>query len=291
MKNDLHIRTNISASSNKDMNWEKVLELAQKNGLERIAITDFDTCLFSVIKKIVSPTKFFKGKIIDGMECDVCYNGITFELLAYNFDVDKTFAWSQKTYGTLEIRQTKLKDLLMKKLENTTLKQNKIKEFCPKQEFAHNFIFDLINNKENSKFLKEFGIETSSDFYRQSTTNKKFPLYVNTGVIWPEPNKVIKFIHSVGGIVVLAHPYKYQNKIDVDQLLDFAKNNGIDGIECYHPDNKPEEVKKLLKFAKNNKMIITGGSNFNGKKPYSKMGIENIDEKEELILENENSFL
>ncbi len=283
MKNDLHIRTNISASSNKEMNWEKVLLKAQENGLERISITDFDTCLFSVIKKIVSPTKFFKGEIIDGMECDVCYNGITFELLAYNFDVDKTFEWSKKTYGTLETRQTKLKDLLLAKLNKTNLTQNKVISFDPKQEFAHNYVYNLINNKNNAKFFAEYEIKTSSDFYRQSTTNQKFPLYINTGAIWPEPSKVIKFIHSVGGIIVLAHPFKYKNKIKVTDLLNFAKENKIDGIECYHPDHTKEEIQQLLKFAKNNKMLVTGGSNFNGTENYNTMGIKNIDAKQKEI--------
>ena len=165
----------------------------------------------------------------------------------------------------------------------SNLKQNKIKEFCPKQEFAHNFIFDLINNKENSKFLKEFGIETSSDFYRQSTSNKDFPLYVNTGTIWPNPVDVIKFIYSVNGVVVLAHPFKYKNKIAVDKLLSSAKENGIDGIEVYHPEHSLEEIDKLLKFAKENKMLITGGSNFNGKEHYDTMGIKNIDQDESEI--------
>ncbi|MBR1925945.1 MAG: hypothetical protein IJ837_03765 [Clostridia bacterium] len=282
MKNDLHIRTNISASSNKEMNWEKVLLMAQENKLERIAITDFDTCLFSVIRKIVSPTKYFSGEIIDGMECDVCYDGITFELLAYNFDVEKTFEWSKKIYGTLETRQNKLKELLIKKLNKTKLAQNKIKAFDAKNEFAHNYVYELINNNSNKDFLSQYEIKNSSDFYRQSTSNMDFPLYVNTGVIWPEPKEVINFIHSVGGIVVLAHPYKYKNKIDAQNLLLFAKENNIDGIEVYHPSHSLEEIDKLLKFAKENKMIITGGSNFNGKE-YNTMGIKNIDKNEKEI--------
>lgn len=283
MKNDLHIRTNISASSNKDMNWEKVLTLANEKGLDRIAITDFDTCLFSVIKKVVSPTKFFSGKIVDGMECDVCHNGITFELLAYNFDVDKTFDWSLKTYGTLATRQTKLKELLMEKLNSTNLKQNEDKNFDANKDFAHNFVFDLINNPQNSEFFEKYQIKTSSDFYRQSTSNQSFPLYVNTGAIWPEPSEVINFVHSVNGIVVLAHPFKYKNKINVNDLLTFAKENKIDGIEAYHPEHSKEEIKMLVDFAKENNMLVFGGSNFNGKEQYSSMGIANIDEDEKEI--------
>ncbi len=282
MKNDLHIRTNISASSNAEMNWEKVLTLAEKNGLDRIAITDFDTCLFSIIKKIVSPKKYFKGEIIDGMECDVCLNGKTFELLAYNFDVDKTFEWSLKTYGTLQTRQTKLKDLLLEKLKDTNLVFDK-KEFYPDKEFAHNYIYECLNNSKNDAFFKSYGINNSSDFYRQSTANKEFPLYVNTGLVWPTPEEVIKAIHSFGGIIVLAHPFKYKDKLDVTKLLNFAKDNGVDGIEVYHPTHTQENINMLLSFANENNMLITGGSNFNGR-DYVEMGIKNIDKDEDNIL-------
>ena len=104
MKNDLHVRTNFSASASREWNWERVLKKCQDEGIKRLSITDFDTCLFHVINKIFDTSSIFSGEIITGMECDVCEDGLTFELLAYNFEPIKTFNWSYKTYGTLETR-------------------------------------------------------------------------------------------------------------------------------------------------------------------------------------------
>ena len=124
MKNDLHVRTNFSASATVDCGYEKVLAKLQEEGIERASITDFDTCLFHVISKIFDISKFYKGEMLPGMECDVFYKGIVFELLAYDFDVFKTFEWSYKTYGTLEMRQTKIKDLLLNQVRESGFKFN-----------------------------------------------------------------------------------------------------------------------------------------------------------------------
>ena len=55
---------------------------------------------------------------------------------------------------------------------------------------------------------------------------------------------------------------------------------GIDGIEVYHPSHSIEDIKFLLKFSKEHNLIVTGGSNFNGKPENNEMGIKNIDKAE-----------
>ena len=285
MKNDLHIRTNFSASAEKDWNWEKVLKKCQAAGLERISITDFDTCIFHVISKIVDTSPFFKGQIIPGMECDVCENGLTFELLAYNFDPIKTLNWSYKTYGTLEMRQTKIKDLLIETATKKGYKVDTKKPFNGKVDFGHKYVYEnMLKYKKNQLLFKKFGIENYGDFYNISTKQKNFPLFVSTGKVFPKVKKVVDFIHSVGGFVVLAQPYKRKNSLNIDFLLNSIKKFNIDGIEVYHPAHSKENIKFLLQYCKQNKLIVTGGSNFNGKPGTSIVGIENIDKDEKEIL-------
>lgn len=287
MKNDLHIRTNFSASAAKDWNWERVLKKCQDEGIQRIAITDFDTCVFHVINKIVDTTAIFKGQILTGMECDVCENGLTFELLAYNFDPFKTLLWSYETYGTLEMRQTKIKDILIETAEKNGIKINTKSKFNGKVDFGHKYIYEnMLKNKENQALLKKYNIEDLGDFYNASTKQKDFPLYVNMNKVFPTTKKVVNFIHSVGGFVVLAQPCKNKNKNNLDFLLKTALKNGVDGIEVYHPSHSKDDVKFLLNFCKEHDLIVTGGSNFNGKPENSSVGIQNIDKTEKEILSN-----
>ncbi len=287
MKNDLHIRTNFSASANREWNWERVLKKCEEAGLDRISITDFDTCLFHLINKIYDTSSLFSGKIITGMECDVCENGLTFELLAYNFDPIKTFNWSYETYGTLETRQTKIKDLLLDCASENGLKVDTSSPFNGKVDFGHKYIYEnMIKYPENIDLFKNFGINTMSDFYNISAKQKDFPLYVNLNQVFPTVKKVVDFIHSVGGFVVLAQPCRSKNKSNLNFILDTAIKNKVDGIEVYHPAHTKEDIEFLLKYAIENKLIVTGGSNFNGKAEYSDVGITNINKEETEILKN-----
>ena len=285
MKNDLHIRTNFSASAAKDCDWRKVLKKCQDEKLDRISITDFDTCIFHVINKLVDTSCIFSGKIVTGMECDVCENGITFELLAYNFEPFKTLSWSYKTYGTLENRQTKIKNLLIEKAKQHKIKIDCKQKFNGKVDFAHKYVYEcMLKYKENKKFFEKHNIQNLSDFYRLSTKQKAFPLYVNMSKVFPSVKKVVNFIHSVGGFVVLAQPCKSGNNSNLDFILKKVLECGIDGIEVYHPSHSIEDIKFLLKFSKQHNLIVTGGSNFNGKPENNEMGIKNIDKAEKEIL-------
>lgn len=286
MKNDLHVRTNFSASASKEWDWQKVLQKCQEEKIERLAITDFDTCLFHVINKIFDTSPYFMGQIISGMECDVCENGVTFELLAYNFEPFKTLTWSYETYGTLSMRQTKIKNILLDTAKAQQIAVDTSIPFNGKAEFAHNYVYDCMKKcKENEQFFEKFNIKNASDFYNASTKQVDFPLYVNMNQVFPSVKSVVDFIHSVGGFVALAQPFRSKNKDNIEFLLKTSLAAGVDGIEVYHPTHTPDDIQYLLNYCKQNNLIVTGGSNFNGKPDYMEVGIKNIDKDEKEILQ------
>lgn len=285
MKNDLHVRTNFSASADRSWNWEKVLKKCKDEKIDRLSITDFDTCIFHVINKIFDTTSFFNGKIITGMECDVCEKGVTFELLAYNFEPFQTLTWSYKTYGTLQDRQNKIKEILIEVANQQGIKVDCKKEFDGRVDFAHKYVYEnMLKLKSNKKFFEQYKIENLGDFYKLSTKDKNFPLYVNMTKVFPSVKKVVDFIHSVGGFVVVAQPCKSGNKDNLNLILETAMKYGVDGLEVYHPSHSKEDINFLLDFCKKNDLIVTGGSNFNGKPGNDEVGIKNIDKKEKEIL-------
>ena len=63
-----------------------------------------------------------------------------------------------------------------------------------------------------------------------------------------------------GGIAVLANPHRCKNEKLVDELV----AAGLDGIEVYSPELNDEEKAYFIKYAKKNKILTTGGSNFKG---------------------------
>ena len=274
MRIDLHSHTNFSACSDKKNTWEELLRKAEKEKIKLLSITDHNTCIFHLLEIFVNTSQLFSGKIIPGIELDVVEDGISFELLAYNFDVKKVFDWALDTYGTINTRQQKLKDRLVEAVKNYNLPIDEENLIVGKADYAHNCVYDnMIKFEKNQKLFKEYDIKNSSDFYRVSTEDKSFPAYVDTKSIWPDIGNVVNAIHNANGIVVLAHPYNYKFNVDVERLLQIALENGVDGIEVFHPSCDDKQAKYLLDFSFRNNLIVTGGSDYHGTEKHNILGL------------------
>ena len=286
MKIDLHMHTNFSACANADNSWQNLLEKAEFEKIDILSVTDHNTCDFYTILKNNDVSKIFSGKIIAGIELDVVEDGIAFELLAYNFNISLVSDWAQKTYGTLQNRQNKIKDLLISKIRDYSLKIDK-EIILDEKEYAHKCVYEsMIKYKENLKFFKDYTINNFSDFYRISTENKNFPLYISIENIFPGMKEVISIIHKAKGVVVLAHPYNYKSNANVEKLLCIAKDSGIDGIEVFHPSCNCDQTLYLQNYAKKYNLIITGGSDYHGIEKHNNMGLSDIESQTIIVQPN-----
>ena len=78
------------------------------------------------------------------------------------------------------------------------------------------------------------------------------------------PAEVIAVIRQAGGCAVLAHPGASFYDPDYRSVLEHMLLEGIQGIECYHPENNEAVRRYALDFCKLNKLLITGGSDCHG---------------------------
>ncbi len=244
---------------------EELLSIAENVGLKTISITDHNSALAHFLIKNINVDKYFSGEIVSGIEIDVTHNGVTFDLLAYNFDVVPVMEWAYKKFGTVTDRQSKIRQKLYELLDKNEILYEKDFPWNPKQEFAHINVFN--NFSRFPENLDKLGtkIADGSDFYRNSTTNNDFLLYLNMDFLWATISEVKSVIHSNGGKIFLAHPYGYKANVDVDRLLDIVLKEGLDGIEVYHTKHSAEQIKYLDTFCKKHNLLISGGSDFHGK--------------------------
>lgn len=267
---DLHIHSNISVDG--ELPIEDILELAERKGVKAISITDHNSALAHVVIEHINKDKYFSGKVISGVEIDACEDGLTFELLAYNFDVHPVQDWLYKKFGTVSSRQKTIRDKLMKLCEEKGFKIDENYPWEPKSEFAHiNVYNNLIQFSENKK---RFGINIvdGSDFYRNSTSNKNFALYMDMSFLWGSVDEINQIIHKNKGVTSLAHTFGYSKDLDTDKLLKLCVEKGVDGIEVYHPKHSQEQKEFLLKFCKKHNLLITGGSDFHKKENEADFG-------------------
>ena len=85
----------------------------------------------------------------------------------------------------------------------------------------------------------------------------------------------INLIAEAGGIAVIAHPYSigYATYQELgDEILNLKKL-GLQGIESYYSNYSDSMSRWLRTFAKDNEMLVSGGSDFHGSvKPNTQLG-------------------
>lgn len=92
----------------------------------------------------------------------------------------------------------------------------------------------------------------------------------------------ISVLLSANATPIWAHPLGGEGEIHIGkevflERLEVMKNLGIKGLECYYSRYSKKEIEFLLEQAKNNNLLISGGSDYHGKNKTVKIGALSID--------------
>jgi predicted metal-dependent phosphoesterase TrpH len=105
------------------------------------------------------------------------------------------------------------------------------------------------------------------------------PLFVPKAAL--EFRRAVALIKESGGIAVLAHPMSLY--IAWGRLPDFIRelrDQGLDGLEAWHPTAKPRSCKRLENLGKSLGIFVTEGSDFHGEaRPDRKLGLSAKDRR------------
>ena len=265
---DLHVHTN---NSDGKYTVEEILNMAEKKKINTISFCDHNVVEAYKKLKNIDVKKYFSGKIVTGIEFDFQYKKKNFHILGYKFDInilENSKFIDRTTYEErikeeekrLDFFKSVCKKLNIKltpnlKIENINLPANDIiKE-------------DMQKHKENDKILDDIlGKDRRGSFWLGHVTNPKSPFYIDFTKNLPTVTEIADEIHNAGGIVVLPHVFEYKS-IDNITFLNEIFNLGIlDGIECVHSKHTKEQVIYLKNFCKENKLLMTGGSDFHDDK-------------------------
>lgn len=242
---DMHTHTLYSDGLYSPM---KLIDLAIEKGLSGIAITDHDT-----VDALDEAYRYAKAKddfiLIPGIEFGCEYEGKEVHLLGYFIDYN---------HNELKVITNKLKksrvergDKMVKKLVNLGFDLD-IEDV---RKFSRD---DYIGRPHIARALIEKNYVKNIDEAFEKYLKRGAPAYVERFQL--SIVESIQLIQKINGISILAHPGLISDR----RIIEYVISLGIDGIECFHSKHSDEDTIELLKIAKSNNLLITGGSDYHG---------------------------
>jgi predicted metal-dependent phosphoesterase TrpH len=265
MKIDLHIH-----SKNSDGNFSvtEIIKEAKTRNIGFIAIADHDNIRCQ--RQAISLTKKEAIRYITGVELNVTFSHPTFregkavslDFLGYQFDADNK-ALESKLETMAKYREERAAKIL-NNLNAEFKRENIAKLTTNDLRKIEESVDGVLGRPHIADYLVKKGIvknrQEAFDQYLVKCDVPKFPLYLEDAS---------KLIRAAGGKLVIAHPndphgtslisltksLAEQTDIIKEKMLPF-----IDGVECWHSRNTPETTNHYIVFAKEQGLIMTGGS-------------------------------
>ncbi len=242
-KADLHIHTSYSDSL---LSPVEVTEYAKKRGLQTIAITDHDSILGIEEARAGGGQEL---EVIPGVELSTIYQDIDVHILGYYVDFrDRKLI--EYLADLQHFREGRARQMIEKLAGyGIRIEYDRVRDIAQRGALGRPHIATAMQEKGYVSTIDEA-------FYR--FIGYHGPCYVPKKEI--EPHAAIKTIKEFGGVAVLAHPGVY----GCDELTAQVLKDGIDGVEVWHPEHSRSCIERLLRLAKENGLLITGGSDCHG---------------------------
>ena len=290
-KIDLHIHTNKSDGL---LSPKEIIDKAKRKQVQTIAIADHDT-VDAYTDEVYNYAKDNEIELITAVEISTKTKKCGIHVLGYNIDTSNKYL-NESLKKIRNARHDYLYNVANKLNEmNYILNINKL-DMIEAVTKAH-IAMDIISNKTNEKqLLKQFGHIPSKGKFIETIMNENCPAYVKKKTVTPK--EAAEIIRKAGGKVVLAHPvaYVHEDNLTMNEILEIINDMKADGLEANYiytdrNNNIVNEIEKWNKFAEENHLFVTIGSDFHMEDGnHAEIGLENVgvvleDEKADEILE------
>jgi predicted metal-dependent phosphoesterase TrpH len=239
---DLHIHTKLSDGT---YSVEEIINAASAKKLRVISITDHD-CIGAY------PFAQDYGndcgiEVIPGVELSCESNGVDIHVLGYYVDIanvplihklkelkEARYIRAEKIVGNLNRLGIDLRfETVLNIAGEAAIGRPHIASALLKEELVYSFreAFDKYLGYESKAYVKKLTIS---------------------------PQEVFELIRQAGGIPVLAHPGVTNVNARIPQFI----KDGLLGIEVFHSEHSPEQVRTYLGYCKQYSLAFTGGSDF-----------------------------
>ncbi|QRG69066.1 PHP domain-containing protein [Brevibacillus choshinensis] len=254
MKVDLHCHTNLSDCSH---SFEEIVELAVKEGVTHLAITNHDTTLGLV--QMVEQGKAKGVEIIPGIEISAYDFARNRRVHVLGYYVQPGHPAIDRICSPLIERRHQASAVMVQTLIEAGY------ELTWEQVMSYAKGGTGVYKQHIMHALIEKGYTTSiyGDLYKKLFSrgqNGEKPGIAYIPLEYVTAKDAIAAIRQANGIPVLAHPGQYGSFEAVPELVEF----GLEGIEVWHPLHDTDAEDRAKQLAVQYDLIMTGGTDFHG---------------------------
>lgn len=264
---DLHCHTNISDGR---LSPEELLQLAQQNGIELLAISDHDTLQgYRVAKPIAEE---YKIKLIPAAEFSCQHQKMNIHLVALNVDPDS------EVMKNFENQQENRRNERAHKIANKLYKaiHRDISENFSSDDAFYEYVQTLagegvVGRPHFAQALVDQGIVKDAE--------QAFKKFLGSGkagdvkLFWPDMGDAIEAIHASGGKAILAHPLKYNmTRSKLTRLIDDFWNMDGDALELISSRQTKDDTGWMIRQIDKRDLSASVGSDFHAANRWSDLG-------------------
>lgn len=254
MRLDLHVH---STASDGTVSPEEVVDRAVAGGLDVLALADHDTV--AGVPRAIAAARERRLHIIPAVEMSSTFEGTDVHILGYFVDIESP-AFTAHARRNHERRDARMAEMLANLArQGVRITRGQLDEQRGSAAVAY-------SRPHLARALVKAGhAATVPDAFARLIGNDR-PAYAPTRVATPA--EVIGVVLGAGGIPVWAHP---PAKLFA-RLLPSLLEAGLRGLEAYRPVRASLSVARLERVAREEGLVLTGGSDWHGPEGGARLG-------------------
>jgi predicted metal-dependent phosphoesterase TrpH len=256
---DLHTH---STASDGSCTPERLIEVARAAGIRALALTDHDT--LDGLQRARESAAAAGLRFIAGVEIEIERAEGEFHLLGLGIDgnVDALLEALSDVQASRRGRNSRMVDKMQSAGIPITLR-----------EVTDTAGGEIVSRAHFARVLVRKKVVGSIDTAFKRLIGKGMPFYEPRACL--ELRRAAGLIRQAGGIPVIAHPVSLGLQGPaLRAFLSACRDQGVAGIEAWHPNHSVKLCNRLEKLAHGMGMVVTGGSDFHGEHvPSRKLGI------------------
>ncbi len=255
---DLHTH---STASDGALRPERLIALADEQGLAAIALTDHDTIegLAAAAQEAATRPQL---AFIPGIEVSASYPAGTMHILG--LDIDPSAESITSLAKRLRQARCDRNPQVIDRLQQLGLDIDMDDVLAVVPDAAGRGGQSVVSRLHIAEAMRRKGLVNSTQQAFEKYLQAGRPAYLDKERL--PASEVIAAIRRAEGLAVLAHPVQLRcrNRLQLETVVKQLVDDGLGGLEVYHSDHDLRQTRLQLDLARKFNLQITGGSDFHG---------------------------